>query len=556
MYNLETFKAKAAKIHNNKYDYSKAEFLTTKKPVTMICPHHGEFRQTPDGHFAGKGCRQCAWEINGKNLALSEEDFISRCKALFPGKYTYSKVQYVSHNRKVAVNCRVHGEFFASAGNLLAGHGCKSCGILIAKTSRQSLTTKEFIRQANIMHKGKFNYSKTVYTGKLNSMLITCPVHGDFSQEARSHLKGWGCAKCSYTARGLGKRLTTAEFISRANDVHGGRYDYMHSIYIKAKFKLKIICKVHGEFLQDPDHHLSGRGCAKCALSESRPEEELKTAVRAMYSGKLLENHRKLIRSNKGTALEVDLYLPCINLAIEMNGVYYHSEKFGKSNKYHKHKTDQCATEGVQLIHIFDDDWKFRQEAVLNMLTAKLGVADRTYARKCTIQEEPTGVVRGFMEGRHIQGCGKGLNITLRYEESIVAVCTFSKQLSHRGKITEGAWELSRYASKGLVVGGLSKCLTYFIRNYFPGEIISYSDNCISNGAVYEKLGFSFVADLAPDYKYLEGEIRVHKANFTKNKLKVRLPNFNPQETEKENCKRYDYYRIWDCGKKKWSMQL
>lgn len=141
-----------------------------------------------------------------------------------------------------------------------------------------------------------------------------------------------------------------------------------------------------------------------------------------------------------------------------------------------------------------------------------------------------------------------------------MAVCTFSQQLSNREPSQKGLWELTRYASNGVVIGGLSKCLKFFIQKYRPISIISYSDNTFSEGAVYAKLGFSLQSELPPDYKYVSqqggADRRSHKANFTRSKLATKLAAFDPSESEKRNCERHGYYRIWDCGKKKWALDL
>lgn len=101
---------------------------------------------------------------------------------------------------------------------------------------------------------------KTIYSGKFQQLVITCKTHGDFTQEAWSHLKGRGCIECS------GKRqLTNKEFIDKVSIIHNHKYDYSKTLYKSRRSIINIICNTHGDFQMTADHHLTGRGCPKCA---------------------------------------------------------------------------------------------------------------------------------------------------------------------------------------------------------------------------------------------------------------------------------------------------
>lgn len=122
-------------------------------------------------------------------------------------------------------------------------------------------TKDTFIKKANKIHNGKYNYSKVIYKYSKSKVIITCPIHGDFEQEAASHLQGHGCPKCANN-----DKLMTEEFIKKAKEIHGDKYDYSKVEYINNSTKVKIICPKHGEFLVTPNNHITlGRGCPKCA---------------------------------------------------------------------------------------------------------------------------------------------------------------------------------------------------------------------------------------------------------------------------------------------------
>jgi hypothetical protein len=128
------------------------------------------------------------------------------------------------------------------------------------------LTTDEFIEKAKQVHGNRFSYDKTEYTGAFKPVIITCPDHGDFLQRASSHLGGNGCRKCADELRVSKFTSNTNEFIDKAKQVHGDKYSYDKTQYIKGSKPVIITCPKHGDFPQSPTNHLSGGGCAKCVI--------------------------------------------------------------------------------------------------------------------------------------------------------------------------------------------------------------------------------------------------------------------------------------------------
>ena len=132
----------------------------------------------------------------------------------------------------------------------------------------KKLTKEEFIKKANEVHDGKYDYSKVKYVNNKTKVCIICPEHGEFWQTPHNHLRGNGCSKCANEANGdkIRKRQTlkNEEFIKRANEKHDNKYDYTKVEYEGANTKVCIICKEHGEFWQLPYVHTRGSGCPKC----------------------------------------------------------------------------------------------------------------------------------------------------------------------------------------------------------------------------------------------------------------------------------------------------
>ena len=123
----------------------------------------------------------------------------------------------------------------------------------------KKLTTEIFIKNAKNVHGDKYDYSKVEYVNAHTKVCIICLEHGEFWQTPSNHLSGKGCILCANV-----KKITTEEFIKRAKEVHGNKYDYSKVEYINNKIKVCIICPIHGEFWQMPINHLLGRGCKVC----------------------------------------------------------------------------------------------------------------------------------------------------------------------------------------------------------------------------------------------------------------------------------------------------
>lgn len=258
---------------------------------------------------------------------------------------------------------------------------------------------------------------------------------------------------------------------------------------------------------------------------------------------------------------ELDIYLPEHNIAIEYNGLYWHSERSGKKLKdYHLHKLELCEKKGIHLIQIFEDEWLNKKEIIKSRISSYLHKnMNKTYARKCIVKKINYTDKSIFLSKNHLQGDDVSkIYLGLFHDNILVSVMTFSKLRGSLGSINKkDHYELSRYASIGNVLGGASKLLSYFIQIYCPKYIISYADRRWTNSikdSFYEKIGFSKVHFTNVNYWYLKSyHKRYHRYNFTKHRI-VNEMGGDPNLTEVENMIRMGYDRIWDCGSIKYEM--
>lgn len=209
----------------------------------------------------------------------TQETFIKDAKKIHGDKYDYSKVVYKGIFEKVCIICPEHGEFWQTPHSHLNGRGCPECGKIRKKYKS---TTEYFISRAQEKYGDEYDYKKTIYQDSKTPVCITCRRHGDFWISPHSHLDNSGCPICAKEKRQKGKKTkyTLEEFITKAKETHGEKYDYSKVKYVNNRTKVCIICPIHGEFWQTPSSHLSGRGCNLCAKPVYNTETFIEQARR------------------------------------------------------------------------------------------------------------------------------------------------------------------------------------------------------------------------------------------------------------------------------------
>jgi hypothetical protein len=277
-------------------------------------------------------------------------------------------------------------------------------------------------------------------------------------------------------------------------------------------------------------------------LTRSYGERDVFNFISSIYSGEIVQNARDII-----SPLELDIFIPSLNIAIEFNGIYWHSELAGTPKDYHLNKTLRCEEKGVRLIHIFETEWEQRREIVKSRIRSLLGKNMSIGARKCEIKEVSSREKREFFESTHVQGdCPSSINLGLYLKDNLVACMSFGRSRFNK----EYEYELLRF-SNGLnttVNGGASRLFQHFMRNWNPKSVISYSDRRWNTGKLYKKLGFDLKGSSKPNFWVFNDFILEHRLRYQKHKLAKILEEFDPEITAWENMVNHGYNRIWDCG--------
>lgn len=313
---------------------------------------------------------------------------------------------------------------------------------------------------------------------------------------------------------------------------------------------LKEIAQQLGISIFPVCHRFKQHGITPKVHFVSSGQRELTDFIRG-FGYDVTTNNRHLLKG-----YELDIFVPSKNIAFEYDGLWWHSINAGKPKTYHSMKTKLCAERGITLIHVWENEWLLQREIVESRICAILGNANSIYARKTEVVELDHQTSKMFFSETHLQGhAHAAVTYGLLFDNDLVAAMSFSKsRYSHKYE-----WEILRYSS-GLnttVIGGAGKLLNAFITHHNPSSIISYADLRWGRGKLYEALGFEYINTSPPNYFYFKGNMNLQSRNgFQKHKLKGKLDQFDPAQTEIENMRQNGWNLIYDCGNAVYALVL
>ena len=538
---LDIFIEKSKKRHNCKYNYNKVQYTNSTTKVRIICPKHGEFWQTPQAHVRGDGCPLCAIEKKKNKLKSNLDEFINKANNVHNNEYTYENANYINASTKICITCKKHGDFWMTPSAHLNGQKCPKC-------QGKGLTTEDVVALCKEVHGDKYDYSQFKFTKMHEKVPIICPKHGIFTQTMSKHItKKQGCPLCAIENRADKRRSKLNELINKIKDKQKDAYDYSKLNYKNLNDKVEIVCPKHGSFYQRLYDHLQGCSCPKCTNVKSKDEIELFEHLKKYFPDSI-SGDRSVLNGK-----ELDIFIPTRQIAIEYNGLRWHTEYYGKNKDYHLNKLTTCNSLGIKLITIFEDEYINHKDIVLNKLHHILHIEQKLpkiMGRKCLIENIPYSIAKEFLDKYHIQG---GVPSTVYLgafcDHKLIAVMTFTCH----DKNTD-TWELNRFASdyNYICQGVGGKLFNFFIKHYDPMVVKSFADRrwTISENNIYTKLGFVLKDITEPDYYYVSitnPKQRLHKFNFRKKILNARY-NLPLSMTESEMTQYLGFTKIWNCG--------
>jgi very-short-patch-repair endonuclease len=357
---LEKFLKEAEEKHGKKYLYKIEEYVNTETKLTIICPEHGAYKQTPYNHLRSEGCSECGRIKAVSTRTTSKEELLIKFREIHGDKYSYDLEIYENLKSNITIICPDHGAFEQQVIVHLMGCGCTPCGRLsqienwkgsYKGESIKRLTPEEYITRAKVVHEDKYSYEKTVYLRAHEKVIITCRTHGDFLQDPWNHLSGTGCKRCTAI-------YNTEDFIKKASVLHSELYDYSKVDYKTSHTNVIIGCSTCGFFEQRPNVHLRGAGCPTCV---NKTQQKLLLWLKKYYDVIPEFKSDWCIRKETGRQLRFDFLIKELNIIIELDGGQHFKQVSNWRSPEEQinldvYKMQKAHNNGYTVIRLLQDD--------------------------------------------------------------------------------------------------------------------------------------------------------------------------------------------------------
>ena len=476
-------------------DPSTVLFGTSTIKVDFPCTEGHLYKITPAALSRGRRCGYCS----GTQILPGFNDLVSKCPDSLEwwdyekNKETPYEVRYGSDVKKWWKCVKFGHSYFASINHFRQGRRCPICARkTIDNTTSLNATHPHLIKEwITEKNKRKIEETSAGHDGKM----------------------WWRCSKCSH--------------------------EWQAYVYNRT-------------------HKKRPQGCPKCAkgVTSSRGEKQIyEFLINNGLPPEDIVQHKRMKNEMTQRMFELDLYIPEKNIAIEFNGVYYHSEKFVEKD-YHYNKYRACKQRNIQLLQIWEDDWNVSETIVQKTLLDKLGLnaSDETiYADDTQIKEVNVKDAAIFLNNHHLQGAVKTSRyIGLHTGDRLISLIAVKEEDNSR------TFNIVRYATSENVIRGFEKLLSHIEKEYDFDRFVAFSDNCIGDEQLYSSNGFKQVGEVKPDYTYLiKKQFRENKAKYNRKKFK-NDPTLMYEETMtvKQLTKLNNMLRVYDAGRIKWVKEL
>lgn len=551
---VEEFKQKSIKSNLEKYGYehpSKSDIVKSKTVMTNFDKygkHPSKLESTKNKN------KKTNLEKYGVDNPIKNKEV--RYKSLETKLEKYGDVNYNNREKFKITNIKKYGKFYTQTEDYKEKSISTSLEKWGVEHPSKSEYIKDKIKKTKLDKYGKEGYNNIDKISETNLLKYGCKSTLE-NKEIREKIE-----KTNLFKYGVKNIVELDSVISnRIKSYNNRNREYVINTYSKMIPKeYKIINYINGELIISHNDHefISSLRLIYDRLKYSE-NCEICTKCNPIYSNSstheneiadwLIEIGLDINRKDRNilNGQELDIYIPTKKIAIEFNGLYWHSELF-KDKWYHLNKTINCNKNGIDLIHVFEDDWRHKKDVVKSIIKNRIGYIDRKiWARNCYIKNISLNECKSFLNENHIQGYSRCKHkLGLFFNNELVSVMTFG----YRRINSNLEFELIRFCNKKdiNVLGSASKLLKYFINeNNYSGKIVSYSDISIFKGNLYEKLGFKVKHISKPNYYWVINNIKHHRFKFNKKKL-VEKYGYDKDKTEWEIMSNIGGYKIWSCG--------
>lgn len=513
-------------IYGDEYSFDCTEYINNKTKVAVECKKHGIFYRNPLMLLRGYGCPYCT----EKKHFYSYKEFTNLLQEKYGDLYTVTREDFYHKDEKqyVKFNCKLHGTFNTKPSLLLQVCCCKEC--------KKENSIKELKEKIEEVYGNGYQVSQNKENHK--KIDIRCNKHNTVNSLWKQHLlkNKFICNECYKEKQQL---LNKEHFFKKATELYNGFYSYIGK-YKTSQEYITAICPIHGEFKVTPNDHLNKHsGCPKCGNKLSNGENDIFDFCKSLDNN-IVQRDKSVINP-----YELDIYIPNKKLAIEYNGLTWHSEQYKQNAKcYHLNKTNLCKGKSIKLIHIFEDEWLEKNDIVKSMIEREISEMETVImVEECEIRKVSTKETTDFLEKNYIKGKHNSTyKYGLYYKNELLLLSTFKK------KNRSNEYQLQCFCPKLFtrVVNGEEKLLDIFIKEVNPKRITVNVDKRFSNGSEFERLGFIKIGETQPNYYYCNRQHRENKSKYTKRKLVKQ--GFDDNKTEHKIMNERGFYRIYDCG--------
>lgn len=484
-------------VHGDKYTVLSDEYINTHTKIKLHCNVCGaDFEAIPCDLLHGHGCRNCFINAHKAKYLVSYDEMVERFNKIHKGKYSYGKNdkdKLYAPNDEIIITCPEHGDFVKTVYRHRV-NGCYKCGMK-AFSMGKLRPVEDFRREFEEKVGDKISFNDSDFVNMNAKIKFHCNVCGhDFMRKPTSFLYFSKCPECNKKILSALKTKTTEQFKVEITEKYNGFYILDKTVYTKNNEPCIITCPEHGDFITTPNVILRGYGCPKHYNNKSKQELSLTNFISELIGKENgTPSDRSLLDGN-----ELDYYSNVYNVAIEYDGLFWHSDNF-KNSDYHLKKTQACAELGVKLFHVFEDEWLTKQDIVKNIFKRFFNKIENVIdVNDCEIRAITLDDSKNFLNENHIKGeCKTNENPRIAFgmfcDDDLVSIAVLSK-------LEEYKYKLIRYSTKlDLTINNAFETMLQYIKKHLDIDELHLSlDKRYPLNIDLMDLGFELINETEP----------------------------------------------------------